>query len=161
MKGVILEFGVFEGTSINYFANKLPGHKIYGFDSFKGLKEDWNGTQHLAGMFDRKGKLPRVESNVILVDGWFDETLPSFIENNKDDFCFIHFDADTYKSTKFLLGQLANKIKANSILVFDEYIGFPGWRHGEYKAWQEFVKYSNIKYEYLAFSNQQVAIIVI
>ena len=38
-----IEFGVFSGTSINYFSKNLK-KKIYGFDSFEGLKEDWVGT---------------------------------------------------------------------------------------------------------------------
>src|SRR6266481_38719 len=44
LDGVIAEFGVFEGYSINHFAKKL-GSKvtIYGFDSFEGLREDWKG----------------------------------------------------------------------------------------------------------------------
>ena len=33
-----LEFGVFIGTSTNLFANHV--HKLYGFDSFEGLRED-------------------------------------------------------------------------------------------------------------------------
>jgi hypothetical protein len=36
-----LEFGVNSGYTINFFSNYT--HKIYGFDSFKGLNEDWKG----------------------------------------------------------------------------------------------------------------------
>ena len=40
---LFLEFGVFKGYSINLFARSLKKIecKIYGFDSFRGLKENW------------------------------------------------------------------------------------------------------------------------
>ena len=49
-----LEFGVFTGGSINLFAKQLiiKHKKIYGFDSFEGLKEDW-----LSHVFFPKGAL--------------------------------------------------------------------------------------------------------
>ena len=50
-----LEFGVFSGSSINFFSNKI-NKKIYGFDSFEGLKEDWLGTTVIKGTFDLKKK---------------------------------------------------------------------------------------------------------
>jgi hypothetical protein len=39
--GLILEFGVFSGNSINIIADKFPLRTIYGFDSFEGLPEEW------------------------------------------------------------------------------------------------------------------------
>jgi hypothetical protein len=62
--------------------NKLPGaqdpRKVYGFDSFRGLDEDWTGVGHVKGTFDLSGRLPRVRPNVTLLAGWFRETLPGF-----------------------------------------------------------------------------------
>ncbi len=42
-----IEFGVFKGKSINLFGKILKKYKakIYGFDSFEGLNEDWMGTR--------------------------------------------------------------------------------------------------------------------
>src|SRR5450759_5205658 len=39
-----LEFGVFEGESMRYWANRLnnPKANLHGFDSFEGLPETWN-----------------------------------------------------------------------------------------------------------------------
>ena len=50
-----LEFGVFSGTSINFFSQKI-NKNIYGFDSFEGLREDWLGTTVTKGTFDLKKK---------------------------------------------------------------------------------------------------------
>lgn len=40
---LFLEFGVFKGDSINLFARNLKkiNAKVFGFDSFKGLKDVW------------------------------------------------------------------------------------------------------------------------
>ena len=42
-ESLFLEFGVFKGDSINLFAKKLKNidAEIFGFDSFKGLKDAW------------------------------------------------------------------------------------------------------------------------
>ena len=39
---LIMEFGVFSGTTINIIASNLEKHKIYGFDSWYGLPEKWD-----------------------------------------------------------------------------------------------------------------------
>lgn len=41
----ILEFGVNSGRSIKQLRNDLSDkYKVFGFDSFIGLPEDWTGT---------------------------------------------------------------------------------------------------------------------
>ena len=55
--GLVAEFGVAEGHSINYLAKHYK-QPIYGFDSFEGLKEDWKGHSFRKGMFNQLGKLP-------------------------------------------------------------------------------------------------------
>ena len=74
------EFGVFKGGTINYFSKQLTKCQFYGFDSFKGLQTDWKGWALTKGAFNLDGKMPPVNSNVKLIDGWFDETLPVFID---------------------------------------------------------------------------------
>lgn len=48
--GLYLEFGVFQGTTINYIAQQKENETIYGFDSFEGLPEDWGNIKK--GTFD-------------------------------------------------------------------------------------------------------------
>jgi predicted O-methyltransferase YrrM len=155
--GLIAEFGVWNGYSINQFARKTK-QAVYGFDSFTGLREDWSGAKFARGKFDLGGKLPKVEANVELFKGWFDDTLPGFLANHKDHFALIHVDCDTYEATKIVLDLVGPRIQAGSIIIFDEYFGYRGWRCGEYKAWQEFVSRNQIGYKYLAFSTSQVSV---
>jgi len=161
--GLHAEFGVHDGDSINHIADVL-GRKnitIYGFDSFEGLKEDWRGTWYRAGHFDRGGTLPAVRPNVTLVKGWFDESLPPFLSANPGPFAFLHLDADTFETTALLLSLLADRIVKGTVIIFDEYLGFPNWQRGEFLAWQNFVAASGIKYRYLAFSNTPAAVEVL
>jgi hypothetical protein len=53
---------------------------VHGFDSFRGLPEDWAGRDGMKkGTFDVNGRKPTVPDNVVLHPGWFNETLPKFI----------------------------------------------------------------------------------
>jgi predicted O-methyltransferase YrrM len=158
--GLFAEFGVYDGASINRFASLVQdkGVKIYGFDSFEGLSENWRGTPIGRGHFNRGGHPPAVADNVILVKGWFDRSVPEFLKTNPQPFSFIHFDCDTYEAANAVLTLLPGRLQRGAIVVFDEYLNYPGWRHGEWKAWQEFVARTNLTYRYIGFSLTQAAI---
>jgi Methyltransferase domain len=160
-EGLYAEFGVWKGESINFFARLLKGCTLYGFDSFEGLKDDWPGFGVTRGHFSLDGALPVVEPNVELIKGLFHETLPAFLEAHDGMFSFLHIDCDTYDSTRTLFTLLRSRLQVGTIILFDEYFGYRGWRHEEWKAWQEFVAANQIKYEYKAFSNQQVAVQIV
>lgn len=156
---LVIEFGVYGGYSINYFAKIFSTETIYGFDSFEGLQENWDGYSHLKGAFDRKGVRPEVASNVALVDGWISDTLPRFVNSLQGrKVRFIHMDMDTYSPTFFALNTLRQNLEKDSIVIFDEYFGYPGWRDHEFKAWREFTETHGIEYKYLGYSNFSVAV---
>ena len=100
--GFLLEFGVFDGTSINHFADRLTARgdtrPIFGFDAFLGLQENWAGTDFQAKgqQFNRDGLVPRVRQNVSLMKGWIEDTLPTFLKQHQGPIAFIHVDTDTY-----------------------------------------------------------------
>ena len=53
-----------EGNTINLFAESLNkiNAEIYGFDAFKGLKEEWVTEEYNpTGTFDLKGVKPKVK----------------------------------------------------------------------------------------------------
>jgi hypothetical protein len=154
-----LEFGVWIGTTINYFSKYV--NTIYGFDSFKGLKEDWTGTTFPKGTFNLNGKLPKLNKNVVPIIGWVQDTLCPFLEKNKPKINFVHMDMDTYETTKFILTKIKPYLLKNSIIAFDELYNYPGWEVGEYKALKE--AFNDNEYEFIAFSRDgpQVAIQII
>jgi hypothetical protein len=157
--GFHLEFGVFKGRSINHFAARQPKLIFHGFDSFEGLSHHWFGTGMPIGTFDLKGRMPKVRPNVKLHKGWFSETVPPFFEEHDGSIAFIHFDADTEDVTTYILEFVGGRLRSGSILVFDEFFGFPAWEtRGEYAAWMRFCESRNVVYSFIAFGPRQAVI---
>jgi len=158
-QGLCLEFGVFKGHSINFFAKRLVKLKFIGFDGFEGLKEDWIGHHTMKGAFNARGVLPKVPENVELVKGWFHETWLNKYSNliDFDQVRLIHIDSDTYEAAVTVLSGIKS-LKPGILILFDNYLGYPNWRNSEHKAWLEFQKRTGIKFKYIAFSNEQALI---
>lgn len=157
--GLLIECGVWSGNSINYFAKKISG-SIYGFDSFEGLNEDWHGWDLAKGAFDLGGRMPAVEKNVTLIKGWFDKTIPEFLALHTQPLAFLHVDSDTYEAAKVVLDLIEPRLIKGTVIVFDEYFGYRGWKSGEFKAWQECVAKQDIQYQYLGFSTTTTSIMI-
>jgi hypothetical protein len=156
-EGLICEFGVYQGHSLNFIAAKVR-QPIYGFDSFEGLPEPWmDGAPQ--GWF-KVDSLPEVLSNVTLVKGRFDQTLSGFLATHPGEALFLHIDSDLYSSCKTVLEAFASRIRSGTVVAFDEYFNHPGWEHGEYKAWQECAEKYGWEYEFLGYTAQaqQVAL---
>jgi hypothetical protein len=155
-KKFYLEFGVWVGTTINFFSNYV--NTIYGFDSFEGLREDWAGTETPKGTFNLKRKLPKLNKNVIPVVGLVQDTLVPFLDKHKPEINFIHLDMDTYESTKFVLTKIKPYLTKNCTIAFDELYNYPGWELGEYRALKEIFNDSEYKYVCFCKNGQQVMI---
>jgi predicted O-methyltransferase YrrM len=151
--GVVLEFGVFSGITINWMAEDFPGRKIFGFDSFEGLPEAWSG--HELFDFNRGGTPPDVLPNVTLVKGLFSETLPAFSDALNEEIAVFHVDCDIYSSTKTIFDVLGSRLKDGCIIIFDEYFNYPGFEKHERKAFAEFMQRENCSVEWLAFCGQR------
>jgi len=159
-----LEFGVFEGYTINYFS-KYTVDNVYGFDSFEGLPEKWRDGFD-KGAFNIDGVLPQVNNNVKLIKGWFNETLDTFIQEHNKKISFIHIDCDIYSSTKYIFDTLAKYIDNGCIIVFDELLNYDGFEEGELLAFYEFVQKNNVKFEWIGLNGlprdggEQVGVII-
>lgn len=151
-EGLVCEFGVAGGKSINFLAGLLPDHRIYGFDSFEGLPEDWRDGV-AAGAF-RQDRLPTVAANVTLVPGLFDDTLPPFLAEHTGSALFLHIDCDLYSSTKTVFDLCGDRIVPGTVLCFDEFFNYPGWQEGEYRAFKEFTESRGLRWEYLGYSRR-------
>jgi hypothetical protein len=157
--GLVLEFGVATGRTLNHFARIFDRQVVHGFDSFEGLPENW--TSRMPKGFFKRNNLPKVRDNCKLHVGWFDETLPPFKKEIKDQpIQLLHVDCDLYSSTVTILTALRKNIVPGTVIVFDEYFNYPGWQLDEFRAWQEFVAKNAIKYEYIGYvsRHQKVAV---
>jgi Methyltransferase domain len=151
--GLFLEFGVWSGRTINIIAERV-NTTVHGFDSFQGLPEGWQPGYH-RGSFNSHSRLPSVGANVTLHVGLFHETLPKFVTDYEAPIAFLHVDCDVYSSTKTVFKYLGKRIKPGSIIVFDEYFNYPGWRNHEYRAFQELLQEHSLEYRYLAYNTAE------
>ena len=157
-EGMILEFGVHNGHSINAIA-KMTDKIIHGFDSFEGLPDDGiipsyndGAVKWYKGKMNNYGLMPKVEKNVILHKGWFEDTLPIFYKKKKEKISIMHIDCDIYSSTKTIFNHSISYLESGSIIIFDEYLNYEGWQKNEHRALIEFASKFNIKYEFIAYS---------
>jgi len=158
MNGLLAEFGVFEGDSINYLSKLVYPKTIFGFDSFYGLEEDYS-LDYGKGGFNKDGKLPEVNNNVSLIKGSFSKTLQPWLDKNSGVFSFINIDCDTYEATSTILNLIGpERIVSGTMILFDEYFGFHGWEDHEFKAWQEYCNKNSVKYRYVAICHMQALV---
>ena len=157
--GMALEFGVASGTTLRIVAEAFTEREgtVAGFDVFSGLPETWR-TGFPVGEFAQES-IPEVPG-AQLVPGLFEDTLPSFLNDESGPVAFLHLDADLYSSTKTVLDLLGDRLVPGSIVVFDEFFNYPGWQQHEYRAWTEFVTRTGISFEYLGYTvdNEQVIV---
>ena len=140
-----LEFGVYKGESIKYFAKRLLNRDniFIGYDTFVGLPTDWQSAKK--GMFSTDGKLPETDDKRIsFVKGIFQKTFNNTIID-KNIKTIIHFDADMYSSTLFLLFKL-HEILDEYYFIFDELEG------EELRALKDYMKVYDIDLEISYYS---------
>ena len=149
--GMVMEFGVASGYTIKKLAQLLPDKTIYGFDSFKGLPEDW-GTQS-KGAFSCPVPLD-LPRNVELIVGMFEDTLPEFLLTHPGVVSFVHIDCDLYSSTDCVLCNLLafGSLCSGSVIAFDEIYNHPNYAEHEAKAFAEFLNETGFEYECLGHS---------
>jgi len=149
-QGFQLEFGAHSGTTINRIARSDFSRLVWGFDSFQGLPEAWR-PGYPAGKFDMAGRLPNVLPNVVLIPGWFHESIPRFRERflRASPISLLHVDCDLYSSTITVLRELHDNIRPGTVVVFDELVNYPGFEEHELRALFEYCRDFGWGVEYL------------
>lgn len=157
--GSCLEFGVATGRTITHLANLRPSRTFDGFDSFEGLPEAWR-SHFDKGAFAQA--LPPVPGNVNLIKGWFNETLQAYLDKTPGPIALLHIDCDLYSSTKTVFDMARSRMVPGTVIVFDEYWNYPGWREHEYRAFEE-LKSSGVKAKPIGFvpGHQQAAFVLV
>ena len=112
-EGLWLEFGVYNGRTINYISSKT-NQTVYGFDCFEGIpiaSAPWH-----KGHYTLNGFIPRVNKNVELIVGLFEATLDKFLKEHPENMAYIHVDCDVYPSTKTVFDKLKNRIIRGTVM---------------------------------------------
>jgi hypothetical protein len=147
-----LEFGVASGKSMREMVARFKHRhcEFYGFDSFAGLPERWNPNKKAdfpIGHFSTGEKFPDInDSRVQFVKGWIQNTLPPFISTGKIGGPWphlVHFDADLYSSTLFILATLWHNLPEYYFMM-DEY------PYDEIVALRDFVAAFPVEVEFFA-----------
>lgn len=162
--GLWMEFGVYDGTTINYIARSNPKQHIFGFDSFFGFTEPWCKKEK--GDLSLNGIPPKgLEKNISLVVGFFSDELPKLLKDcGTNKVSFLHIDCNTYSTSKTILNNLSDRIVSGTIILFGQYYNYPDYFLHEFKAWEEFCEEYDIEFEYVGTGgmlNEQVIIKVL
>ena len=146
-----LEFGVYRGDSMRYWSRALrhPQARLHGFDSFRGLPEDFDvGGPYARGTFDVGGVPPPVDDpRVRYFPGRFAETLPSH-QMPAHEVLLVLLDADLYSSTQLVLRHLRPHVVPGTIVI----LGDLSRPEHEPRAFQEFLAESGLRFRLLAAS---------
>ncbi|HEY6022189.1 MAG TPA: class I SAM-dependent methyltransferase, partial [Candidatus Paceibacterota bacterium] len=135
--GLIVEFGVGSGATLRTFAGMIGDHKIYGFDWFQGLPEDWNATFTKGSLANPGYASAQWPANSELVVGLIQDTLVGFLDTHPEPIAYAHLDFDLYSSTKFVLDHVRDRLGPGTILHFDEIKNINGCGH-EIRAFNEY-----------------------
>ena len=128
----IYEFGSYMGGSAVFMATALKllhrKAKVYAFDTFEGMPEtDPVRDLHRSGDFS-DAKLDglksfireqALESNIVLVKGRFDDTLPGILESGSKP-GLLHIDCDIYEPIKYVIRTCLPQLIPASHIVLDD-----------------------------------------
>lgn len=163
---LLLDLGVWIGWSTRLISDACD-RKVYGFDSFSGLVEDWQledqvvkrGTFSLSDPFAQRamrdtgvslqdGVPVALGRNVQYIKGSTHDTLAPFLADRPaSSIRLFHMDLDTYESCLHALETCKDRFIEGSILVFDEYLV----TNGEMRAFFEFQSRYGLEWRYRAW----------
>jgi hypothetical protein len=150
--GAVIELGVCSGNGLmslvhchNILQPTYRYREFYGFDTFEGFPEvhqndiadiKWEKGDFCNESYDRLTNIINIHNeyyylptNVKLVKGDVNKTVPSFLEENKHVIIsLLYLDLDIYEPTKTALKYFLPKMAKGSIIAFDElnWKSFPG-----------------------------------
>jgi hypothetical protein len=160
IEGDIIECGTSRCGTTAIMSNLLKKHgsekHIYACDSFGGfIKQElqkeqalgWSPATESADHAFTKNSYEYVSSkmnalgcsNVTLVKGFFQDTLPNLVENKSFSFAFI--DCDLADSMLFAMEQIWPKLSSGGVMLCDDYKGDD--TQGVYVAVSEFLEKYN------------------
>ena len=147
-KANLLEFGVYNGNTLNFMARHHPEAQLHGFDSFAGFPDDGRTDWHQDMAVSR---IPEMAENVRLHIGYFEQTLPEFVASHQaalENLGLIHIDCDLYSSTKTVFDRLGPYLRAGQVILFDELMNYREFAENEFLAFYECLLRHDLDFEW-------------
>ncbi len=138
VKGVLVEVGVFRGTTAKMICEAKGERVLHLFDTFEGLPApskfdpQFHKGQYTQGLTEVKkylSKYPRVSYH----QGLFPQQTGKILSRKKVS--FAHLDVDLYKSTKDSLEFLYPNMSRGGVIISHDYVSL-----GVRKAFDEFFR---------------------
>lgn len=168
-----LEFGTRNGHMINFMSSRpmpivgpqampkralratVRGPPLYHVPDSAGARL-WHGFGNFQGPGESR-HLPGVHPNVHLHVGWFNQTLPPFLDSRAGagPVAFAHLKAGGYMSTVQVLTAFASRcrLRIGSVLAFDEAFGAPRIHREEQRALQEVTARHKMRWKVITYLN--------
>jgi O-methyltransferase len=124
-EGIIAEFGVYQGGSLELIAKLNPGRAVYGIDSFQGLPPATENDFHVEGEFSEvnhlaiTGYFKMLYPHVRILKGFSPSVFEFFDEHCK--FSFVHVDIDMYRSCADAMEFFFPRLYQGGMMLFDDY----------------------------------------
>jgi hypothetical protein len=155
--GDVVEFGVYTGAVTRRLHPLLPKRLYHAFDAFLGVPK---GMALSVGQdsFTLGGKIPDLPKDVIVHAGWFTDTIPEYLAKFGNPVALAYIDCDLYESVKTVLDGITGRLQVGSILIFDDWYNFPNWQEHSYRALNEMILGSTLKFRPIGWSTTDHAV---
>ncbi|OMC16575.1 methyltransferase [Mycobacterium colombiense] len=173
---LLLDLGVWIGWSTRLIFDECQ-RRVYGFDTFCGLVEDWQLEDQIIkrGTFSLSEPIARrfIRDTGVSIDGGvptslgrdvkfikgstYDTLAPFLAERPTAPIRLFHMDLDTYESCLHALETCKDNFIVGSILVFDEYLV----TNGEMRAFYDFQERYQLEWEYRAWGLEMIEMNVV
>ena len=146
VQGCVIEAGVWRGGMSAGMAEVLGKQRSYFlFDSFEGLPPATELDGEEAKAYQRDTESPTYfdncsaemayaetamqrsgATNVKLVKGWFQDTMPDFVP--PEPIAVLRLDGDWYDSTMVILNTMTQYLAPDALIIIDDYYAWQGCR---------------------------------
>ena len=106
---------------------------VIGLDSFQGMPaitnqdnaqkcSPWVGSENgkAIDVYTSYSMIAADTKNLKLLEGWFEDTIPANI-HLFDNLDILRIDSDFYKSVKYCLETLYDKVRPGGVIIFDDW----------------------------------------
>ena len=121
--GATAEMGVYKGGISKLIAENNNGKLHYAFDTFEGIINVGDNDNDILDRFNKVNYKAVCEllsaDNIRIIKGYFPDTVSKY--EMPLDYCFVHFDGDTYQSMIDSIDYFIPRLVPGGIMIIDDY----------------------------------------